>query len=82
MNGAKYLYQYRSERSRCIKPRTPRQDVTRQDVTSAWYLNNPARAPPPLLGKLNPILVKPGQQGVSYCLPQLAIYLANYRVFN
>ena len=34
---------------------------SRQDVTSAWHMNNPARASPPLLGKLNPILAKPGQ---------------------
>ena len=30
----------------------PRQEnVTCQDVTSAWYLNNPARAPPPTAGE-------------------------------
>ncbi|CAM9546630.1 unnamed protein product, partial [Bubo scandiacus] len=36
--------------------------LPRQDVTSAWYLNNPARAPSPLLAKFNPILAKPGHQ--------------------
>ena len=38
----------------------------RQEVTSAWYMNNPARASPPLLGKLNPILAKPGQMPKKY----------------
>ena len=56
------MYRYSSERG----DRTPKGDY---QSSRAWapgrdvsmVLNNPARASPPLLGKLNPILAKPGQ---------------------
>ena len=60
------MYQYRSE-SREIAQHTrspilPRSCAWAPGGDVSMVLNNPARASPPLLGKLNPILAKPGQE--------------------
>ena len=55
-------------------PALLRQDVSRQDVMSAWYLNNPARAPPHCWGNLTlSRLNQDSQEGLGWILGSISL---------